>query len=352
MKTICLINQKGGCGKTTTALNIAAGLALKNKKVLLIDLDPQAHATVGLGIDPDTVAHTLLDCEGLVKRKDNFKLKDLIERRFNKFDFIASNIFMAAFEQILNKKIRGKEYWLFDLLSPLKKEYDYVIIDCPPNLGLLTINALVAGNICLIPVDTSIFSINGAKITIETIKALKRRLTHEIEVKILLTMFDKKTNLAKDIYKKCCWVFKDMCLNTKIPLSIKAKEAAVKGKPLVLYRKGNFLSQSYLSLTNELISVIEKHSDVGPHFLFDKVRFSVLAPKAKKVFIAGDFNNWNPNKTKLIKKDGGIWVKEIEMPVGEYEYKLIVDGKWMQDPHNKHKASDAYGGFNSVLRYQ
>ncbi|MBU0650810.1 AAA family ATPase [bacterium] len=348
MKVISVINQKGGCGKTTTAINFSASLGLSGKKVLLLDLDPQAHATLGLGIDPYSVTTTLYS---YLNENDIKDLKSLCVKVEKNLDILPSSINMAAVEQVLGRRTRNKEKWLETLLASFKNDYDYVIIDSPPSVGLLAINALVASDIAIVPVDTSIYSVNGARITLDTINVIKERLGSKIDVKLLSIMYDKRSNTCRELFKQCKAIFKDMCFATKIRSSIKVREAAMKGKSIFSFDKGNVVAQDYNSLKKEFVDIFEKHSDLGPKFVFDKVKFIVKAPNAQNVEVAGDFNNWRPDLTKLEKKDGEVWVKELEIPLGRYEYKLVVDGIWMKDPYNNNAVKNPFGEYNSVLNY-
>ena len=191
MRIISITNQKGGCGKTTTAVNLAASLAGNERRVLLIDFDPQAHATVGLNIQAKLNIYNCLSKLTLQRAA----LQDIIVNVNDNFDLAPSNIILTTLEQELANEI-SRENYLRETLNTLKNDYDYIIIDCPPNLGILTVNAICACSEVIIPVEPSRFSVEGLTRVIDIIELIKSRLNHPVDYSVLVTIFDSRLKYA------------------------------------------------------------------------------------------------------------------------------------------------------------
>lgn len=250
-KTIVLCNQKGGVAKTTTAINVSAYLAVEKKKTLLIDIDPQANSTSGLGIDKHSIEnniyHALLGHIPL----DEIIVQTQVENLF----LVSSNINLTGAEIELTSLI-GREYRLKNSLQQIKAQYEFVIIDCPPSLSLLTINGLCAADSVLIPIQCEYYALEGLSQLMNTINLVKENLNPSLEIEgVLLTMADFRTNLAKEVVAEVQKHFKDKVYNTIIPRSIKLTEAPSFGKPIVLYDKDSIGAKKYHELVKEILGV-------------------------------------------------------------------------------------------------
>ncbi|MFC1478157.1 AAA family ATPase [Candidatus Margulisiibacteriota bacterium] len=349
MPILSIINQKGGCGKTTTAVNISAALAANRKKVLLIDMDPQGHAALALGVSADHKA-TIFDALDYDIDKP---IKDVIVELSPHLHLAPSNIFLCALEQKLAGR-NGREDRLQEKLIKLRWSYDYIIIDCPPSLGLLTINALIAAQKLIIPVDVSIFSLHGIEKLRETVNMLKTRLGHRLELYGCATIFDERTNYAKVFINKLRETFGKNLFKTTIPGSIQLREAADAGLSIIDYSPDSKGAHAYLSLAAEILKRDEAKTVElfkSKHRRKDKkeVTFTLSETTAKMVQIAGEFNNWDPVKTPLKEEYKGNWTVSFPLKEGNYQYKYVVDGLWIPDPRNNSVVETDLGGVNSEI---
>lgn len=253
-KIIAIANQKGGVGKTTTTINLAASLAAEGRKVLIIDADPQANATSGYGIDPRSMSSSIYEC--LV---DNYPLDGSeVPTCMDNLFIVGSRIDLAGAEiELINKERR--ERVLRTALEPIHDKYDYIIIDCSPSLGLITVNALTAADSVIIPVQAEYFALEGISKLLNTIRIIKSRLNPSLEIEgFLLTMYDARLRLANQIYEELKGHFGDMVFNTVIPRNIRLSEAPSHGLPALLYDAESRGATSHILLAKELVAKHDK----------------------------------------------------------------------------------------------
>jgi chromosome partitioning protein len=253
MRIIASANQKGGCGKTTTAINVAYCLSLKEQKVLLIDSDPQAHATMGLGINPADLGRTMYE----VMKPQGYPpvtMDDILISVKDNLDLAPSSAKLSALEQELTG-VDGRERKLFDALHNMKETYDFVIVDSPPSIGHLCFNALRASQEVVIPIDLSLFSLRGISKLIEIVMMLKENLNHDIETRALITMYDYRTRYAKHVMERVKDEFGDNVFKTVIRYNIRLRESVDCGIPVGEYDKRSIGNKDYEALTEELLQV-------------------------------------------------------------------------------------------------
>ncbi len=354
MRILSVVNQKGGCGKTTVAINLAAALALRSKSVLLVDMDPQGHASLGLNVDPDDFERSTYD----VLVHSTVEIDDAVIPIFDKLDLVPASLVLAAVEQELADK-PARERRLAAKLSRARKPYDYVVLDCPPSIGLLTFNALTASGETIIPVDPSFFSLHGLHKVRETIELLRDEIGHEIVIRVLANNYNSRTNFSRDILYEIENFHGDTMLKTCISHTVKLKEAASSGQPVVKFDSNWRSSKEFYALADELLQHeaflrVGERREVGnvfqgPQRIAGGVRFAIEAPYAQEVRVTGQFTGWSYDGLPLDRDDEGVWTCTIEVPSGSYEYRFIVDGVWVKDPNNLESVVNEFGQENSVV---
>jgi len=378
MKIISIANQKGGCGKTTTAINLATALSINGKKVLLIDLDAQAHASLGLDVESEDSLYNVISTN--TPRK--LKIENIIKRVEDSFDIVPSNILVGTREQELADEI-GRELKLSEILSTIQDQYDYILIDCSPSLGILTVNAIRASHEIIIPAETSRFSMQGVEHIMEIITLVKSRLEHDVKYRVLVTMFDSRLRhsfVMLDTFRK---KFGEYLFDTIIHVNVKLKESAVMGKPVAFFDKYSRGSKDYFTFAKELILLTkqedgqedafkaESASEVQPKEVkrsilspFSKrmtktvneeaqglfpTRFTIDISGAKSVYVTGSFNDWSLDDSCRLEEFDGKWRVDIALKPGFYKYQFIVDGVWKEDPSNPRRERNSFGDINSLV---
>jgi chromosome partitioning protein len=366
MNIIAIANQKGGCGKTTTAINLAAELGRRDERVLLIDMDPQGHASLGLGISDR-------DLPGLYEVfSDELSFYDVVlSDVVPGVDLLPASITLATVEPLLTGQ-PGRERQLLEQLANLRQLYEHVLIDCPPSLGLLSINALRAAKQILAPVEASLFALDGIQQLHEITSMLCEKYQYDLPIKVLPVMFDPHTRFAQTVLRKIRDQLPVGLSGVQIRHPVRAREAAWFGKPLINYAPHSTAARDYQQLADEMLAAseqavatpleedldttyeTEQEDDVMSQISSKPQRQMVVLNfdeiDCKRLQLAGDFNNWVPDRDIETRNINGHWQKVFTASPGVYEYRIVVDGKWQQDPTNPAEIPNELGGINSLLQ--
>ncbi|MFB0553864.1 MAG: AAA family ATPase [Phycisphaerae bacterium] len=431
MRIIAVVNQKGGCGKTTVSINLASALAGAGQRVLLVDMDPQSHCAVGLAVPEEQIEQSIYDVLISTSRNEPIKLTEILWQISDRLELAPASLDLSAFEQQM-VGIAERECCLKDALNVIKYDYDYTVIDCPPAVSLLTFNALRAATDVIVPVETGYFALHGLSRQLETLSVLCRRHSQQVDVRVLASMYDIRTKMAREILAELRSHFADKMFQTVVSFNTKIKEASSFGQPISEYDQASRGNTDFSSLAEEVLGSQareQRHEFVNtladqlefisatadellqsskppiepelaprtdePHLVLpveefttaeaaptvllgkseevtetakpldtaaklseyygvnqvkDAVVFVTLYPRAATVQVAGDFNNWQPEQTPMLKVgDSGVWQTEMNLSPGRYRYRLVVDGQWQQDPYNELTELNPFGGFNSVI---
>jgi chromosome partitioning protein len=353
MKILALVNQKGGCGKTTTAIHVASRLAATGRRTVLIDLDPQGHATLGLGISqpaPDRSLARVLKRSGLDEQA--LSLREILVPVTDNLQLAPTGADLAELEPELARTPGGEER-LAEHLAPLVRDTDWVVIDAPPSLGMLAVNTLMAAEEVLVPVEPSLFALHGLARLVELMRLLTDRSRHPIRFRVLVNAFDRRTKFAQRTLEEIRLTFPEQTLRTTIRSSVAVREAMARGLPVNRFAARSPIAQDYVALADELVAT-EATTNPSPVAGLvvsnDGITLTRHDVDPESVRVAGDFNEWIPDSGVVLDRHpDGAWTKFFALSPGRYEYKLVVRGKWVVDPLNPNRVSNDAGSENSVL---
>jgi len=374
MRVITVFNHKGGCGKTTTAINLAAALAGEGRRVLLVDLDPQVHATVGCGVKEDEVEYSTWDVLGGPDGDTALGLPDVAWEILPDLFLAPAVVNLAGLEQTL-AGTDGRDERLLRALATGQDRYDIAVIDCGPGLGLLAINALRAATEVIVPVDLGFFSLHSLGRTLEAIDLLADRTGRRPAVHILATLYDARARSMRNSLSHLRAQYGPLVFETVVRFNVALREAAAMGSPISEFLPDSRGHQDYRGVAQEVLATdlqlayedlvkTEQAEQAAAEQAVDAkvarvygavpidggVRFVCHAPDAQHVQVAGDFNQWRVDDGEMAPtSDAGVWQKEVPMGPGRYAYRLIIDGRWTSDPANPYVESNPYGELNSVV---
>lgn len=397
MRTIAVANQKGGCGKTTVAVNLSACLAREGQRVLLVDIDPQGHCALGLAVPEEQIELSVVDVLLGNENGPPIEFSRIIWQITANFDLAPSRVDLARFE--LESSGNGEiQTRLANALSTVADRYDFTIVDCPPHVGLLTNNALHAASEVIIPVDTGYFSLHGLSKQLDTLEEIRRSSGKEFDVHILPNLYDVRTKLAREILAEIRRKFESLTLEAFINFNTKLKEGASFGQPITEYDPASMGCRDFVKLARELIamggvesvpvSLLQQADDIaasanrllatditlmgkmqeeglplsheeierkiervyGVQLVEEGVRFAAKAPGALSINVAGDFNDWSADAAPMqALNDQGDFETTLKLDPGRHNYRLVVDGNWQTDPHNDNVETNPFGDMNSVV---
>src|SRR5579862_1671678 len=286
MRIIAIINQKGGCGKTTTSINLAACLARLGHRTLLVDMDPQGHCGVCLAVPEEQIERTIFDA--LIEPSDGkpVRISEMVWQIASDFDLAPSNLKLAAFEQVFAGRT-GREDRLARALDSVRSTYQWCVIDCPPSVGLITFNALRACDEVIVPVETGFFSLHGLTKMMETLEELKDRYNKQVSIRVLPTLYDTRTKLAREVLSELRAKFREYLMESTVNFNTKLKEAASFGQPITEYDPGSRGYKDFVNLARELMG--HKPVDVEPTPSEKLSRPAELVQRAKQLAQLANF---------------------------------------------------------------
>jgi len=367
MRTIAVVNQKGGCGKTITSINLAAFIAREQKRVLLVDMDPQGHATLGV-LSGSVGSPTMYEVFVSEPGGQPTRLRHITRSVRENLDVAPSDIRLSAIPERLTG-VAGRETVLAENLAEVRVRYDFAIVDCHPNVGLLTFNALRACSEAIVPMDPSFFSLHGLGKQLETFDALEKQTGHRITPRVLLTLYSGRTPFVRAVVNEIRGHLSGRHFATIIRYSVKLAEAASHGLPIAHYARYCAGYEDYQALTAEVLQqdtgspkgeritladVVTPTEDddserpLPPAVTHAGVMFTLEAPDAARVQLSGDFNGWVLDGNDM-NPVGRVWKKVVKLQPGRYRYRYVVDGVWQRDPLNPAVEPSPYGGHNSIL---
>lgn len=360
MTIISVINQKGGVGKSTLAFHLSVALHKMKERVLMIDMDPQGHLSMGFGIDKDNLQNTVFNVLDM-RNPSPVGLQDVAIDIHKNLSLVPANIELTTLDIILAQR-NGRESRLREALTQsILDKYTYVVIDCPPNLGLLTINALVASEYVVVPFDTSYYSFDGINYLNSTLDMLNNKINHQLHVRYLLNNIDMRVTQNKNFIKNIRKRFGEKMFKNYVRKSAYFEEAIRNKVSVYRLNKATAAQRDITQLTKEIVdwttrpikflskSELRKatYSAKGHH---KEIKFRLRNPYAKDVRITGSFNNWDPQGNVLTRiGEDGVWEATLPLKRGKHSYKFIVDGQWQEDFTNNTREEVYHGIFNSVV---
>ncbi len=359
IRVIAIANQKGGCGKTTTTINLGACLARLKQRVLLLDLDPQAHTTVGLGVFPEKLKRTLYDflCPQASQKPS---LDETILEIDSFLHLFPGDLRLHEYDEFLSGNSQREKQLKYLLLFSLPRPdpFDFILIDCPPNLGLLTRNALEAAQEVIVPIEPSFFSLHGLAKISETLQQVGAKRGQVHQTNALLTLFDARSDFSQEVHEEVKKHFQDRLFRTVIRENITLREAAGAGLSIADYDPLSIGYRDYMGLATEILerggkwntesSSLENGRRLRPRKVSGGILFQCLAPDAKEVFLAGDFNQW-VGEALIRRSAGDLWQRVFPLTQGAYRYKFLIDGEWRLDPAAPFQKDNSFGNQDSYI---
>lgn len=345
MRVISVANQKGGCGKTTLATNIAASFSGLGNETLLIDLDPQAHATFAMGYcKKSSDRRTSYDIFRAHFEGSPIPFEEIVATDRSKLSFISANMMLSAAEINLGS-VNGAAAILSRTLSdPFFEKYEYIIIDSPPSFGFLTLNSMYAADVILVPMDLGYFSLNSVDSVHRVTGLLNSETGRNPSVFFVLNLFDKRSRFAKRFENDAIKKLGPYLLSTRIHSSVRLREAAETGKTIFEHDPESTSALDFCNLTKELLTIEDE--DINTSIK----QFFIHAPQASHVYVLGDFNGWQKSQaSRLSRLEDGSWSAHIMLDRGRYRYKYLIDDQWIHDSKNPQKETNPFGSIDSVL---
>jgi len=363
LRIVAIANQKGGCGKTTTSIHLAACLSHLQHKTLLVDFDPQGHSTCGLGIRAEELPHTLFDLLHPAAISGSLALSEVAVYARPHLYVMPSYVVLGDLEDLYQDFEGLQEAFLrvLDLEALEREGFETVLIDCPPNLGKLTRTALWAAGEVIVPIEPSFFSLHGLAKISETLEKINLHREQPLKIHALMTLVDTRNAFSGEVHANVRKHFGTRLFQTLIREDGLFKEAAGAGQTIVDYAPQSQAFEDYRDLALEFLergideSLMaaagpEGSRRFGPRRVVGGMLFQIAYAQAQSVEIAGDFNRWIPEK--LRKREGGLWQLVLSVASGRHRYKFIVDGEWRRDPYQPLQLRNGFGGYDSYLELE
>lgn len=356
MRIVSVANQKGGCGKTTVSVNLAAAFSKLGARVLLVDNDPQGHATLALGISSGQFSLSTRD----LYLTSDVMVEDVRVELRDRLHLIPADVDLSTVEQSLDGAERRVRR-LLERFSLSEMPYDLVLIDNPPNVGLLTFNALMASGEAIVPIDAGRLTLDAVGRFRETLEILAEERGHRVKMHVLPSSFDVRTRYARELLEEIDRLYPGERLSTLLHQTVRLKEAAAAGEAIDAFDPASRGAKDFDELAHELHSLTvdvqvedparaaEMLMGPGPARPPGLVQLAANFPDAESVAVTGDFTDWSIEGMGMQQRDDGVWSLELDVEPGCYEYKFIVDGVWKVDPENPERVRNNYGQLNSIL---